>query len=114
MDEYVLDETQWPSGMSVPLRGTLRTALSRLPERPEVLGLAAGGSFAFGHMDEFSDLDLAVVVTASAWPEVLRSRLTYARLLGPVLLAFGADHVGQPDLLICLYGPPPVHVDLTF
>jgi len=31
-----------------------------------------------------------------------------------LLAAFPGDHVGEPRLLICLYGPPLLHVDLKF
>lgn len=37
-----------------------------------------------------------------------------AARLGPLLAAFTGEHVGEPRLLICLYGPPRVHVDLKF
>ena len=31
-----------------------------------------------------------------------------------MLACFTGEHVGEPRLLITLYGPPPVHVDLKF
>ena len=31
-----------------------------------------------------------------------------------MLACFTGEHVGEPRLLIALYGPPPVHVDLKF
>lgn len=31
-----------------------------------------------------------------------------------LLVAFTGEHVGEPRLLICLYGPPVLHVDLKF
>ena len=37
-----------------------------------------------------------------------------AERLGPLLGWFAADHVGAPELLVCLYGPPLRHVDLKF
>ena len=33
---------------------------------------------------------------------------------GPLLAAFTGEHVGEPRVLICLYGPPLLHVDLKF
>ena len=38
----------------------------------------------------------------------------FAAGLGPLLACFTGEHVGEPRLLIALYGPPPVHVDLKF
>lgn len=32
----------------------------------------------------------------------------------PLLQGFTGEHVGEPRLLICLYGPPLLHVDLKF
>lgn len=37
-----------------------------------------------------------------------------ARRLGPLLSAFTGEHVGEPRLLICLYGPDLLHIDLKF
>ena len=81
---------------------------------PGIVALAAGGSFISGTLDEFSDLDLVVVVAPTHWPHVLDDRLTLAATFGPLLTAFTGEHVGEPRLLICLYGPPLVHVDLKF
>ena len=38
----------------------------------------------------------------------------FAQRLGPLLASFTGEHVGEPLLLICLYGPPLIHVDLKF
>jgi hypothetical protein len=51
---------------------------------------------------------LLVAVAPEAFAEVLAAQL------GPLLVAFTGEHVGEPRLLICLYGPPPLHVDLIF
>ena len=112
MSGYVLGETHWPSGMTPSQREILRAALSRLSQRQELTGLLAPGSFAFGEMDEFSDLDLALAVAPSVRADVLRSTPLFAQQLGHRLVCFSGEHVGQPDLLICLYGPPAVNVDL--
>src|SRR5829696_2356432 len=76
--------------------------------------LLAGGSMIHGGMDEFSDLDLVVVVEEEFYTEVLASRMEIARGVGPLLSAFTGEHVGEPRLLICLYGPELLHVDLKF
>jgi hypothetical protein len=65
-------------------------------------------------MDEFSDLDFVVVVEDASYTEVLASRMDMARRLGPLLSAFTGEHVGEPRLLICLYGPELLHIDLKF
>jgi hypothetical protein len=104
---------QWPP-MAAPQRAFLENALSVLRRHPALVGIAAGGSFATGRMDEFSDLDLVVAADPAAWPGILDQRRALAASLGPLLASFTGEHVGEPRLLICLYGPPLVHVDLKF
>jgi predicted nucleotidyltransferase len=94
-----------------PHASFLRTAVARLAEDRRLVGLAAGGSYLAGGMDEFSDLDLVVAVEPEAQAAVLEDRRTIAGRLGEVLAAFTGEHVGEPRLLICLYGPPLLHVD---
>jgi hypothetical protein len=65
-------------------------------------------------MDAYSDLDLLVVADPAAWPAILDRRRAIAAGAGSLLAAFTGEHVGEPRLLICLYGPPLVHVDLKF
>ncbi len=92
----------------------LAEAVARLAEDPRVVGIAGGGSLVTGTVDEFSDLDLVVVVDDEAYESVLAERRTLAAALGPLLQCFTGEHVGEPRLLICLYGPPLLHVDLKF
>jgi len=114
MKERFLEESLWPAGMAEPLRAMLRKIVPRLRDMPEILGVAAGGSFITGGMDEFSDLDLVLAVAPPEWERVMGSRKAIAQSLGPLLASFTGEHVGEPRLLICLFGPPPVHVDLKF
>src|SRR5262245_15902159 len=106
-------EAQWPA-MPEQLRDRLRAVLARVQRHDGLIGLLAGGSFVTGGLDEFSDLDLVLVVDPPAWEAVLAERAAFAADCGPLLAAFTGEHVGEPRLLICLYGPPPVHVDLKF
>jgi hypothetical protein len=114
MKELLLGEEAWPPGMGEPLRVILRGIIAHVRGMPEILGLAAGGSFITGLMDEFSDLDLILAAAPPSFSRVMDSRKAIARSMGPLLAAFTGEHVGEPRLLICLYGPPPVHVDLKF
>jgi hypothetical protein len=92
----------------------LRHAVDRMSEDARLVGVAAGGSYLTATMDEFSDVDLVVAVEPAAFPEVLADRPRIAASLGPLLSAFTGEHVGEPRVLICLYGPPLLHVDLKF
>lgn len=76
--------------------------------------LLAGGSYIHGGFDEYSDLDFVVVVEDESYSEVMASRHEFASRIGGLLAAFIGQHVGEPRLLICLYGPPLLHVDLKF
>jgi len=76
--------------------------------------LLAGGSYIHGGFDEHSDLDFVVVVEEESYSEVMASRDEFAGRVGGLLAAFTGEHVGEPRLLICLYGPPLIHVDLKF
>ena len=78
------------------------------------MGVAAAGSFARGEVDPHSDLDLVIAVEPDALAAVMREREAIARSLGALLASFVGEHVGEPRLLICLYGPPLLHVDLKF
>jgi hypothetical protein len=100
--------------MPEQLRDRLRAVVARVQRHDGLIGLLAGGSFVTGGLDEFSDLDLVLVVDPPAWEAVRAERAALAADCGPLLAAFTGEHVGEPRLLICLYGPPPVHVDLKF
>lgn len=113
MTQLVLDGDQWPP-MPRPHRAFLEAAIPTLRADPRLVGLAAGGSFATRSLDEHSDLDLVIVVDPQVARDVLRDGQALARALGPLLVAFTGEHVGEPRLLICLYGPPVLHVDLKF
>jgi predicted nucleotidyltransferase len=97
-----------------PHASFLRSAVARLRDDPRLVGVAAGGSYLTGTMDEFSDLDLVVAVDPPAYPRVMEERHRIAASLGPLLSAFTGEHVGEPRVLICLYGAPLLHVDLKF
>lgn len=89
-------------------------AVSVLAEDARIVGVAAGGSYADDRMDEFSDIDLLIAVASDAFPAILDERSRLAAQIAPLLAAFTGEHVGEPRLLICLYGPPLLHVDFKF
>ena len=94
--------------------GFLRDVIVRLQQDSRFVAVAAGGSYLTQSIDEFSDLDLIVAIEPDAYESVLNKRHEIAEDLGPLLAAFTGEHVGEPRLLICLYGPPLLHVDLKF
>lgn len=78
------------------------------------LALLAGGSFVNGGFDQYSDLDLVLVVNESNYAEVMASRIEFAASFGELISAFTGEHVGEPRLLICLYRQALLHVDMKF
>ncbi len=84
-----------------------------LEQDESVIGLAAGGSWLTGQIDEFSDLDL-VLVTREKISGDKSKMLAYAGRLGNFLSGFTGEHVGEPRVLICLYDAPLLHVDIKF
>jgi predicted nucleotidyltransferase len=92
----------------------LERARAVLADDSRIVGVAAGGSYVTGSVDEFSDLDLVIAVEADAYEAVLAERPAIAARIAPLVAAFTGEHVFEPRLLICLYGPPLLHVDLKF
>jgi predicted nucleotidyltransferase len=92
----------------------LERARERLEGDTRIVGVAAGGSYVAGMVDEFSDLDLVVAVEPASYERVLADAEAIAGGIAPLLAAFVGEHVYEPRLLICLYGPPLLHVDLKF
>ncbi|MCK6461311.1 MAG: oxalate:formate antiporter [Planctomycetes bacterium] len=92
----------------------LDKALGILGQDRRLFGVGACGSFLSRRMDEHSDIDLVIGVEDGAHEEVTRERMTIAEGLGNLLSAFTGEHVGDARLVICLYGPPLLHVDLKF
>ena len=74
----------------------------------------ASGSLVNFEFDDYSDLDLIVLVRPDVYAATMSERRAVAESIGGLLAAFTGEHVGEPRLLICLYGPPLVHVDLKF
>ena len=88
-------------------------AVSVLEKDPNVLGLAVGGSWISGELDQFSDLDL-VLITQGKVSDNKGLMLQYAGRLGQLLSGFTGEHVGEPRVLICLYDNPLLHVDIKY
>lgn len=92
----------------------IEKALPILKADKRLVGVAAGGSWITNSMDEFSDIDLVISVIPEHFDSVMSERPSIAASLGNLLAAFTGEHVNEPRLLICLYGPPLLHVDLKF
>jgi UTP:GlnB (protein PII) uridylyltransferase len=74
MTDTHLPEIAWPTRLPALHRRHLRAVVRHFASNQDLCGLAAGGSFITGAMDDYSDLDLVVVVQPSAWPDILSRR----------------------------------------
>jgi hypothetical protein len=93
-------------------RAYLDRLIAVLDQDPRFTALLGAGSLIHGGFDDHSDLDCVLVVEAAHYAEVMAARMAFAESIGPLIAAFTGEHVGEPRLLICLYGPPLLHVDL--
>ncbi|TCC64269.1 hypothetical protein E0H73_07600 [Kribbella pittospori] len=96
------------------LREIAQAVVAEAAADERMLAVVAGGSIATGTSDEYSDLDLVLVCTPEGQAACLAEAKTFAGRLGTLLTSFTGEHVGEPRLLIALYGPPLLHVDLKF
>ena len=101
-----------PSSTPPLHREFLDRAVPLLASDRRIVGVAAAGSYAENAMDAFSDLDLVVACEPAHHPGLMQHRTALAAKLGPLVAAFTGEHVGEPRLMICLYGPPALHVDI--
>ncbi|MCB9589794.1 MAG: nucleotidyltransferase domain-containing protein [Polyangiaceae bacterium] len=96
----------WPA----PHAALLERLVSALERRSEVRACLLGGSLHNGKSDAYSDLDLTLVCRDAERDSLLEGE-RLAHELG-CLSAFRGDHLREPRLLICLFNPPLLHVDL--
>jgi hypothetical protein len=109
-----LDPQHWPISLPSAHRELLSSIIAKLSLIRDLLGLAAGGSFVHGPMDQYSDLDLNVVVHPRRATAVMETRRQIAESLGELLVAYTAEHIGLPQMLVCLYANGPIHVAMNF
>ena len=89
-------------------------ARKRVEDDERYSGLAISGSWVRDEVDEFSDLDLLIVCDGDALPDAEEMR-SFAASIEGLVSSFTGEHVGEPNLLICLYQLERViHVDFKF
>ncbi|GAB3947068.1 aminoglycoside 6-adenylyltransferase [Spirosoma harenae] len=96
-----------------PFQSFISKAIDYIQQDEDAVGLAVGGSWSSGEMDDYSDLDLVLVTTQKIAPD-LEKMQAYAGNFGNMLASFRGDHVGEPRLLIALYDNALLHVDIKF
>lgn len=91
----------------------IHSAIDVLKADERIVAVCAGGSF-LTVMDQWSDIDLVLVTNEASLTTDSKSRTKIAEQIGDLVSVFTGEHVGEPRLLICLYGTEPLHVDLKF
>ena len=102
------------STIPTPHKNVLDSIVKTAQEDERLSAILAGGSLLHGGFDEHSDLDLIIVANDRDYGSIMQGRRAFATSCGHLLAAFTGEHVGEPRLLICLYGPDVIHVDLKF
>lgn len=92
----------------------LQKIISFFSQDSRVLGIAASGSYAVDAMDRYSDLDLVIAIDPLTYDAVMESRFELVSQIDGYIAGFTGEHVGEPRLIIALYGPELVHVDFKF
>lgn len=101
--------------MEVPNHNAgLQRIINAARQDERIVGVAVGGSYGANAMDIYSDLDVVIIGATDVQAELFHDRFAFAESVGSLLSAFTGEHVGEPRLLICLYGPPLLHVDLKY
>lgn len=96
------------------LQQFINQTISVLKQDPRFCGLALAGSWNGPDFDQYSDLDVVLVSRDHDFESVMQDRMQLATAFGKLVSAFTGEHVGEHRLLICLYSPPLIHVDLKF
>ena len=100
--------------MTLQHRQFVDRATALVKADPRFAGLAAGGSWSDGRLDEWSDLDLIFVTYPEYQAQLQLEWQSIAAGLGELLVSYGGPEEHEPRLLICLYDRPLLHVGLKF
>ena len=95
-------------------RAFINSAMPVLKKDERIVGVAVGSSHSRDAMDEHSGMEFIIAVEPSEYAGILKDMIDIAESLGELLACFTAEHIQRPDILICMYGNPLLHIDLTF
>ncbi|CAH0532480.1 hypothetical protein VST7929_00310 [Vibrio stylophorae] len=105
---------KYPSTLPHQHQQLLEQILAQFSQDARLVGIAAGGSYASNHMDQFSDLDLIIAIDPEHYAAVMAQRFQLIEKIPGCVSAFTGEHVGEPRLVIALYAPHAIHVDFKF
>lgn len=104
----------YPSTLPAPHKTLLIKVIDVLSQDPRICGIAASGSFGSDSMDKYSDLDFVIAINPADYESVMQERFNILDSIGGKIAAFTGEHVGEPRLIVSIFGPEPVHVDFKF
>ncbi|WP_166243169.1 nucleotidyltransferase domain-containing protein [Paenibacillus turpanensis] len=99
--KYYSKHTKRDENLPNVRKALLETIVHSLKLRPEVIGIFVGGSIALGNEDNFSDIDLRVVVQEQALSRYIESKQELAKEWGNVL--FFEDYYPKAPFTIAHY-----------
>ena len=94
--------------------GFVEEAVARLGADPRVVGLLRHGSSASGEADEYSDLDLTLVLAPEYRDQVDRLESEIAGAIGALAVCRPVPVPREGRVLFCLYAPDMLRVEIGF
>ncbi len=90
-------------------------AINLLDQDPKVLGLYLSGSFSKGKPDNYSDIDINILVEEPEREQIIKNHSQLIHDVGKIAAVFPATHLGDPNQIIVFYEEEiPIHVDYQY
>ena len=106
---------KFPKSLPTSHQAVLEHIVAVLSQDPRICGIGCSGSYASDSMDQYSDLDFVIAIEPEYHSEVMVQRFEILNQFEGLLAAFTGEHVGEPRLIVSLFGGrEPVHVDFKF
>ena len=93
----------------------LKNSVDLLSADYRVLGIYLTGSFANGSPDQYSDLDVNLIVSVGDRESIIKEQETLREKVAKIATQFPATHLNNPYQIIVFYeGTYPIHVDYEY
>ncbi|EGU44324.1 putative plasmid-related protein [Vibrio ichthyoenteri ATCC 700023] len=106
---------KFPTSLPSAHQTLLQHIVDVLSQDARFCGIGVSGSYASNTMDQYSDLDLVIAIDPIHYEDVMAQRFQILNQFDDLLAAFTGEHVGEPRLIVSLFGEAEiVHVDFKF
>lgn len=106
---------KFPASLPSSHKTLLVHIVNVLSQDERFCGIGCSGSYASNSMDQYSDLDFVIAIKPEYHQEVMSQRFDILNQFDDMLAAFTGEHVGEPRLIVSLFGGDTVvHVDFKF